>query len=350
PFDIAPFALPNTPSNEIRFEEWRDITTVEVEFEHAPPEGLTLAYLQKTWPERRWELDAQHMDPARLGWGAIDDWFNPKWQPAAVNLELAGNRAVFTFTGLNAEFPDADDYNVTFRRTLGLRIDTPDPEAIRRSFVFTASPAGTTSLRITLDAGQETPAARLCLGGYNLTVPDEFAELDMARERGRLITVHHMTPERSLSGDDPLLTVRLADDAFTVNLMDLAAQGPIWFEDMGVFITHADDDTSFDHYRKQHAHAKTLTQQVLDRPEQSLAGAYHGQPRPHCVNFAVGCKHARQRFRIEPNGDIDLEAREFADVPGKDTDRIKQAFTARFLFGLERWRIFARFPDPDPVL
>ncbi|MCP4644080.1 MAG: hypothetical protein GY851_26795, partial [bacterium] len=349
-FDIAPFALPNTPPNEVRFEEWRDIVAVEVEFAQTVPDGVSVSYLRKTWPESRWEERAEEMDPARLGWSHIDDSFNPEWQPAATSVLCEGSRALFTFEGLAAELPDMTGYDVSFRRTVGLRIDTPDAKAIQRIAVFTVSPCQTTSLRVVLDAGGKTPCTSLRCEGYNLTLLEESTELDTERQRECLITVDHMVPSRPLIGDDPLLTFHLDTDAFTINVMDLTECGPIWFEDMGVFIAHADDTATFEQYRERHAQDKTLTQQVIEHSEQSLAGAYHGQPRPHCVSTAIGCKHARQRFRIEPNGDIDLEVREFKDVPGKDSGRVKQAFTARYFFGLEDWRIFSRFPDPDPVL
>ena len=52
-FDIAPFALPNTPLGEVRFEEPRDIVGLRVEFEGAPRENVAVFYLRKTWPEVR---------------------------------------------------------------------------------------------------------------------------------------------------------------------------------------------------------------------------------------------------------------------------------------------------------
>ncbi|MEK7449703.1 MAG: hypothetical protein AAB019_09505, partial [Planctomycetota bacterium] len=86
------------------------------------------------------------------------------------------------------------------------------------------------------------------------------------------------------------------------------------------------------------------------RPEQSFGGAFQGQPRAHPVSFNLGCKHNRHRFRIEPNGDIILDKWNVAIVKGKDTARFKNAGSGRFFFGLERWCLNGRFPDPAPVL
>ena len=48
-FDIKPFALPNCKEGEIRFEEPRDITRVEVNFAHALPRRIGLSFLKKNW-------------------------------------------------------------------------------------------------------------------------------------------------------------------------------------------------------------------------------------------------------------------------------------------------------------
>jgi hypothetical protein len=64
----------------------------------------------------------------------------------------------------------------------------------------------------------------------------------------------------------------------------------------------------------------------------------------------VGCKHARQRFRLQVNGDIVLHKKNVTWVPGKDSDRFKCEGDARFFFGMENWLTTSRFPDPDPVL
>ena len=43
-FDIAPFALPNAPAGELKFEESRDIETVEVDFAGRAPATAGLQY------------------------------------------------------------------------------------------------------------------------------------------------------------------------------------------------------------------------------------------------------------------------------------------------------------------
>jgi hypothetical protein len=350
-FDIAPFALPNTPSGEIRFEEPRDIVRVMAEFSGSVPENAGLFYLRRTWPETRAEEQATQSTPARLGWIGMDDWFNVEWHPAAVKISREGQRLWFEFEGLSSEFPDMADYDVAFRRTLGLRVDGADDAVVNRLAVFTASQSTETTLRVELDAGRATPGDSLRISGHNAVV-DGDGEVNIAplSPHEFTITLRHMVPAHPYCGDEGLLTFALDDETFTISLVSLEQEGPVWFEELGVFITRADDTTRFGDYRKAHAGAQTLNQRVLAHAEQSLAGAMNGQPRPHPVNFAIGCPHARQRFRIEPNGDVDLMSSSIKNVPGKDTDRVKYDGAARFFFGLEAWTPVARFADPEPML
>jgi len=359
--NIVPFALPNTPANEVWFEEPRDITLVRVDFQGAAPADIGVSYLQKTWPKTRPEQRIREMYPASFGWTHQDDWLNGEWKKAAVSLEKDGERRVWIrFPGLSAEFPDAADYDVTYRRTLALRVDAPEPD-IAEIAVFTASTSQSSRLRVELDAGIPTSSKTLRFEGYNayleaidaakgVSVATDAVTLAGGDKRQFALTVRHLRPAHIFSGDDGLLTFFTDQDAFTISITNLEEQGPIWFPDAGIYIAREDDPTSFAEYQARNAGAKTLAKRVLDRSEQCLAGALYGQPRPHSVSYNLGCSHARQRFRLEPNGDLLLEKRNVTWVEGKDTGRFKNTGTARFLFGLEDWSIFARYPDPEPVL
>ncbi|MEI6211643.1 MAG: hypothetical protein WCR06_08460, partial [bacterium] len=87
-FDIAPFALPHAPAGELKFEESRDIETVEVDFTGPAPKTSGLQYMRKTWPQSRVErtlyLDTDR--PINVGWQRMDDLFTPAWVDAATNV------------------------------------------------------------------------------------------------------------------------------------------------------------------------------------------------------------------------------------------------------------------------
>jgi hypothetical protein len=138
-FDIAPFALPNCPPGEYRFEEPRDVVGLEVRFRGRPPALIGVQYLRKTRPQLRLETVRDLDDPRGYGWMPIDDWFNGRWQEAAAVVRPGdGNTVIVAFQGLSAELPEAGDYDVAFRRTLGLRLVVPDPRQLEAVHVFTA--------------------------------------------------------------------------------------------------------------------------------------------------------------------------------------------------------------------
>ncbi|MFA6242628.1 MAG: hypothetical protein WC655_16945, partial [Candidatus Hydrogenedentales bacterium] len=299
-FDIAPFALPRTPANEVRFEEPRDVAVVEVEFKGNAPEGASLAYMQNHWPEQR--IENYHPDSAfSFGWTKIDDMFNSTWKPAEVDkTTVSPNRVRFTFKPLTTEFPEETSYDVTFRRTLGIQVTGADADAVQAVHVYTVSPPAVTDLRVELDAGSKVKGAGIVLSGYNAVVDSVTAvtgvqvegmrvTLGEAATRAFTMRVTHMLPERDLSGDEALVSFALDDDVFTISLTSLMKQGPIWSEDFGVYVAGAEDLTSFEEYRARCEGKKTLAASVLEREEQTYQGAFNGQPRPHATSYPMGC-------------------------------------------------------------
>ena len=85
-----------------------------------------------------------------------------------------------------------------------------------------------------------------------------------------------------------------------------------------MYITRADDPTTFEQYVEQCQGKQTLSERVSGHGEQSYANAYRGQPRPHDVPYFVGVALARQRFRVEPNGEVWVYPRNVEWVPGRD--------------------------------
>lgn len=361
PFDIAPFALPNTPDSEMRFEELRDVARVDLSFYATPPSRIGLSYMHRYWPHRRAE-QADPTNPAAFGWLPIDDWFNPEWRRAAIRVERTGLRTVAVFfLPLTKEFPDQKDYAVEFRRTLGLKVGVPKNATLRRVAVFTTSPPTASTIRVHLDCGRRTLGRNVGIETYNARVRSIRAVsgvrcsnssavvLGEGRRRAFDLAVHHMLPAHPLCGDDGHITFVFDGESFTISLTSLRERGPIWFAEQGVFITNADAPASFDDYRKSIRQQKSVLQMVLDRPEQSYGGAFHGQPRPHPIGYCIGVPHARQIFRIEPAGDIVLDKWMLIWRAGRDTPRFKNKGNARFFFGFERAMILARFNDPAPV-
>lgn len=361
PFDIAPFGLPRCASGEVRFEEPRDIVSVVVRLKTGTHTDLGLSYLKQNWPEQRLENFRPFENPCAFGWFPIDDGFNSEWKAAQVDSRQTAERLyLLTFRPLATEFPQAVDYNVLYRRTLGVRIDTDRPEDIESIQVFTTSPTSRSCLRITLDNDRRTPGEQMILSTYNsqidavtaiegVEVKENTVRMLDQGKRSFEVALTHMRPSQEFRNDEGHLTFNLGEEAFTISLAALEKQGPIWFEEMGVFITQTDDPTTFEDYRGTHAQENTYNRRVQELPEQSLSGAINGQPRRHPVACSLGCKHVRQRFWIETNGDVVLRSGDLNVIKGKDSARFLNRGDGRFYFGLERCQVEGRYFDPAPI-
>ena len=269
-FDVAPFALPGGPAGEIRFEETRDVVAVDVVIDGPSPDRLGLSYLQDNWPKTKLERSMDLTQPTQFGWTKVDDWFNGKWRRAKTIVSAHPDaRLRITFSPLTSEFPEERDYDVTFRRTLGLRLEGVDPKTVRRVMVWTRSAPARTTLKVELNAGGATPAGAIGWDGYNARVRDvhpgkycktqgELIQWEKTGPAAFELVVDHMTPAHRYSGDDGHIRFILGDDSFTISLASLEGQGPIWFAEKGIFIARADDPTTFDQYRERNAHARTI--------------------------------------------------------------------------------------------
>lgn len=366
-FDIAPFALPNSPPGELRFEEPRDVEAIEVVFAGPAPLEARLQTMRKVWPhtriERPGKLDQER--PMSFGWQRMDDLFTPEWADAAVEISPVGPRTIrFTFKPLRTEipeFPDAGQYDVTFRRTVGVRV-LASQAPIRAIRVFTRSQPARSALRVELHAGRQTAATQIGISGYNALVrrvtagPGTRADssgvyVDPAGQASFELEIEHMIPCHRYAHDDGhLLFTLVGEEAFTISLTALESEGPIWFAEAGIYIARAGDPETAEQYRARIAGCQTIARQVSAMPEQSLAGAMNGQPRPHPIPYCFGCKHARQKFWVEPCGDLQLTAWPLLRQPGRDTPRWKNEGNARFLFGFDRWAPEGRHNDPWPVM
>jgi hypothetical protein len=367
--DIVPFALPGTPANEVRFEEPREIREVVLTLKSAPPGDLGLSYLHKTWRRKRQELLDPTIGSFQLGWKAVDDWFDVAWDKGAVRVEKTGPRtAVLRFDLLSKEGVSFTAGDVDYRYTLGIRVDGVTPEAIERIEVYTASKPTRTRIRVMLDAGKPVNVKEVRLSGHNC----EVANLEAGRgtklleddrvgllegapaQRDFLVDVRHLVSPHRFAYDEGLVTFGMADQTFTISMDSLLAQGPIWYQDRGVFVTLASDSSSFEAYQREVRRRRgpgrsgeasgvpaaegSIASMVSQMPEQSLSGARLGQPERHPVAMMLGCKYNQNRFRIEADGDITMEN-------GYGSEKAH-----RFFFGMSRWSRVANYADPAPAL
>jgi len=366
-FDIAPFGLPNCAPGEIRFDDPRDIEAITVRFDKPVTRPVRVEYLRKAWPQFAYEISpgTDLMKPAEWGWCSIDDQFNSKWQRAAAKVSKQDSRTVtITFRPLEKELDDLplpDMRNLAYRRTLGLRVSCSGGPKVKRFQVHTRSRAAAARLRVELDAGRRTQGKTVSVSGYNARITGlrglagvkakrNSVELGKAKRRIFELGVQHMIPAFRYSHDDGHITMEVGGDAFTISVASLEKEGPVWFAEKGVFVSFANDNTTFADYRKQIAGSKTVAEQVKKRGEQSLAKAMTGQPRPHPIAFVFGFKHCWDKFWLEPWGDVSTSLWPLAYVEGVDVSDLKIKGAGRFRFHQERSIVTGRWNDPFPML
>ncbi|HEY0866038.1 MAG TPA: hypothetical protein VGE01_01595 [Fimbriimonas sp.] len=325
PFDVAPFALPNTPPGELRFEEPREVVRLIAYYAEGAPTTARCEYMQKYWPESALPPQDPLSEPSRYGWIPEDDLFMSAWREGKADVRKIGDRTLeIAFRDAGEEYPVAQ--GLAFRRTLGVRVEPP-PTSLE---VETTGEPTTTQVIV---EGTE----RLSVEAYNARV--------LNRERiegGWRLAVHHLVPRHPDSNDDAHLTLETDQGRFTVPVGE-----PVLHQ--GVYI-RPEGGLSREEYEARHLDARTVMARVLERPESSLGRATLGQPRAHRVGTNLGWPYSRLRYKIEPNADLHLP-RSNVDFPDLgNTARFKAKGSPRFYFHLEEWLPLGMWPDPAPVL
>jgi hypothetical protein len=376
--EIVPFAARafwSSPQDyEIWWEEPRDIFRVAIHFPAgaAPdPADLSLAYWRASWPRLRIPKGAV-VGAGESGWLANDDWTNGQWQTADCLLQpgdgsQGASVCTFTFRPLNErEFPQEQEFPVVFRRSLKLRLHfagapaRPEPlHPFERVCAYTDSEWRTAQVAIEwkspdgaalqrdgwLEAyngailaleplSSAADSDQLRLEAPQATSPQRWqARLSGAASAGVLATVRYAhNPDRN-SFDKTILTLSsafLGGDLPGLSFLmdDVLAGEPVYVRDLGVLVSRVEPGTrpleinAFEQAWQQR-HPLTLYQQIHARPEQTWEDSWANMPRKKTrMYFTLGCEGGRQKFGVEPNGDLFLTDNGLRWSPGKDTPRL----------------------------
>lgn len=358
--DVVPFAARRewiTPTDyEVWWEDPRDLFQVVVEFAPgtAPaPQAVRLEYWQHSWPKVRVPKGTP-VGAGHGGWLAIDDWTNGRWQIADSELIRQGDLWTYTFRPLNArEFPDESDFPATFRRTLKLALRCEAPCQIETLRAYTDSEWREAEVAIEWEAqGDASAAMEGRLEAYNgeiLTIrplmsstlvlpPYAWRSAAAGTETGGIAArVRYSHNEDSNSYDHTIVTMRAGSRTFSFAMDDLLANGPIYVRDLGVLVSRADAHIRLREFADawERQHNQTLYQRVAEMPEQSWERAWNDMPPKRRFYFVLGCEGGRQKFGVDPTGDIFLGENFIRRVPGKDTSRLGwDGQELRFQFGL----------------
>jgi hypothetical protein len=315
--DVAPFGYPLHEANGlgVRWPEARRVTRIEVAFADGAslpaPDAVTVEYWQHTW-------NGAAVDGADsgtwAGWGAADDWFTGQWKMADTRLQVTGRAFVLTFAPSGEkEFPDLKGRGVTYRPTLKVRVSLPAVRPQVSEFrVFTDSMWRTSAIRIQFEGRSECDDP---LESYNGRV---MAKQAVAAPGGCEVhaTVAYALNPYDAEADRTILTVRSPQNPFSFAVDEAERGDRIYVKDFGALVTRAADPITIAEYRNILAAsgAQTIYDRVAQHPEQTLSAAWSDMPLKVPYYFILGCEGGRQRFRLDPNGDISMR------VPAPDLD------------------------------
>ncbi|MCJ7736688.1 MAG: hypothetical protein MUQ10_05155, partial [Anaerolineae bacterium] len=320
---------------------------------------MRVEYWQLSWPKIRFPKGAD-VGAGREGWLAIDDWTNGRWQAADSEFSLGGNTLSISFHPVNAaEFPEEADFPAVFRRTIKLRLRVSGGQGnVEACHVNTDSvwcEAEFDLLWRSLDGEPESWNGSLAVfngfpisiqtltGATEITAPAAWRSRGAGAETGGIrARVRYAGNDDSNSYDRTIVTVRGGEKSFSFLVDDVLERGPIYLRDFGVLVSRADAELALPEFEAQWTarHEQTLYQRIHDLPEQTWERAWADMPAKRRFYFVLGCEGSRQKFGVDPTGDIFLGENFIRRVPGKDTARLGwEGAELRYRFG---------FPDVEP--
>jgi hypothetical protein len=332
-----------------------EVTFAEEVRRDALPE---LHYWRHCWPKARVAPNAV-VGAGEQGWLPIDDWITGQWQRAAVDVTGDGKAWVYTFRPLDAEdIPEADAFPVRFRRTLKLRLSgggaLPSIEDLAaytdsewREAELCLEWGGHASHEGRWDGRLEAFNGRV-LGVQPLSaschvLPDGSWRSSLSGDTGGVrARIRYAWNEDRNSYDRTILTLRFeARPSLSVCANDAVEGDAVFVADMGLAVGCAQDYPGIGAVRSrwEASRGKTTFERVEALPEQTWERAWAEMPGKGRFYTVLGCEGARQKFRLEPNGDLFLPQNYVRKVKGKDSHRL--------LWRGEALRIRFGLPAPD---
>jgi len=315
--DIFPFAhiARRGDSLVLRWEEPRDIHRIVLWYEDHPPDRLKVDYWQKNWPRhRRRREDLESGRIGRSAWKPQDDWFNGSWVEAKTVPRHRQRCLSIRFAPLgSSELEDADNYRVRFRRTLKLRL-TSNPRPSRIA-VYTATKVR--RIRVKVDLGIAPEEANTWRGEVKV-YNGRLLEVIRPSEKDPSLRLRlEVSKPGPLSFDGTIVTVRSKTKGFSFAPADLE-HGPIVCPDLGVGIKRTSPPSPATTAKR----GCLVYEETARRPEQTLGWATSENPPKRPMHFIVGVEGCRQKFGVEPSGDVFAGMGYVKRVPGPETDRI----------------------------
>ncbi len=333
-FDAAPFAVASE-TNTLIWEDPREAHEVVVSFKQAAPAGggLRLEYWGSHWPEQHLPKDREP-GGGDVGWMELGNWHMGGWRVADTEMRVSGNRVFFTFRPVNAkEFPNLKDYDARFRYTLKVRVASDGPVPKIESFqVFTDSVLENRSVRLAWKQPVSEPPRVSVFNGAILNQ----GEGSGAPNTLALRVVSNPDPN---TFDRTLVTVSANGRVFTFKVEDLES-GALYLPEYDAAIFPAGDSRDYAGLEAEsRGRAGTTLYEIVGRmPEQTWRSAWAGMPpKKSRICFPLGLDGARQKFRLDANGEVFIRWNDqyMLGLPGRDTARLLlEKPPVHFRFGL----------------
>jgi len=343
--DIAPFSSISREGNSAIFtwEEPRDVHHIGIDTARKIPRPLIkrvkVDYWQKNWPfHRSSEEDLLLNRIGQAAWKPEDDWFNGSWREADIRRSSTPRGLDLRFNALaRKEYPDLKDYNVRHRRTLKLRVTLPPEVTAERIRILTQSRLKKMRICVELGCGLDArPKWNGKVEVYNGYLSDLRGPTE-ADPRLHLSVLCARPP--MFSFDSTVITIRTSDQSFSFRPLDVLGTGFIWAPDLHVLVSQEDEDLLYERDRPQETlRGRSIYDKISDIPEQSLEQAMGDNPPKRPMHFIVGLEGRRQKFGVEPTGDVFAGIGYVRRVPGPDTEKI--SWDGKRLYLLFNWEDF----------
>jgi len=342
--DAALFGSPlaEKDSMGVEWSESRRIQRVEISF--APsggalpvPDSMQVQYWHRVWDgvaiRRYGEKNA-----GRTGWVANDDWFNGGWKTADTRARTAGRKVIFTFAPSNEkEFPDMKSPGVTYRPTLRVRVkfSGPHPPVARFSAFSDSVWQAPERIRVQFEKREQCNDPIEVYNGW--LVKDSISASRQGSVCVLEATIAHARNWEDSEADRTIVTMRSSSYPFSFAMDEVMRGDRIYVKDFGALVTRASDPVTISGHRAtlEQLGAKTVYDRVTEQREQTLERAWKDMPLKRSYYFILGMEGGRQRFRLNPTGELWVHRPNFSDKrPGKDNGHFLWPDGLTYQFGL----------------
>ena len=321
-FDAGPFGVPLPDGPGLKWDDPREIHSVIVNFAGPIPAGgkLRLEYWGSHWPEQHLPKD-RVLGSGFSGWMELGNWYNGGWRVADTEQSVSSNSIQFTFHPINVqEYPGLKDYASTGRFTLKIRIASE--ETLPQILGIRALTDSTIENRSVRVVWEHPPASNFQATAFN----GQIVSVTPAGSRATTLLVQTSVNSDPNTFDRTLVTLRNGTNVFTFKMDDLK-DGSLYLPEYGAAILPDNDHRDYPAVAQsvQRAGQKTLYDRISEMPEQTWTSAWNGMPpKKSRIAFVLGMDGARQKFRLDANGDVSFRQDDqyMKALPARDTPRL----------------------------